>query len=166
MLSLFFSVTHLFSVVAYFLSLQGLRWLLLLPKQLILIRLHQNICSKLIFVCPQVECLHLENIVVAYLSLDLQSHYPLIIFQNFRGFTFYTGRSNFYELIFRFLFECFLLVIIINIDPRFIVASLSIGVESVKIIPNLFDQSMNTAFPCDGLPVVLYFLYDNDHSVI
>ena len=108
----------------------------------------------------------MENIVVAYLSLDLQSHYPLIIFQNFRGFTFYTGRSNFYELIFRFLFECFLLVIIINIDPRFIVASLSIGVESVKIIPNLFDQSMNTAFPCDGLPVVLYFLYDNDHSVI
>ena len=77
--SFLFSVTRLFSVVVFF-SVQGLQWLLLFPKHIILLRPNQNICSKLRFIFPQVLCLHLDNLIVAYPRLDVQSHYPLIIF--------------------------------------------------------------------------------------
>ena len=69
------------------------------------------------------------------------------------------------ELVLCLLFECFILSSVRYIDTRVTVATLRVGVDSVKILSRICNQRRYIAIPCDGFPVVLSFVDGNDHGV-
>ena len=70
------------------------------------------------------------------------------------------------ELLFCLLFECFLLVVVRNLDHWVTVATFGVGTESVKIITQLFNQINNLTLPCDVFLVLFSFVYGKDHGVV